>query len=99
MSKIYDYILVGSGVAGTTIAKKILEADNNASVLILEAGPEIASKNRRSWWDYITVGKTPYEFTYDTQEQAPGNLGSDLAKNMINFDSRGVRVKAYGGST
>ncbi|MFA6083946.1 GMC family oxidoreductase [Mucilaginibacter sp.] len=93
MSKVYDYIIVGSGVAGITIAKRLLEADPLTSILILEAGPEIPAKNRRFWWDYITLGKTPYDFTYDKPGQAPGNLGN------INFISEGARVKAYGGST
>jgi choline dehydrogenase-like flavoprotein len=88
----YDYIIVGSGVAGITIAKKLLENNPKTSILMLEAGPEIPSKVRRSWWDYITLNKTPYDFTYDTKWEAK-SVGN------INWMSEGARVKAVGGST
>lgn len=88
----YDYIIVGSGVAGVTIAKKLLENNPKTSILMLEAGPEIPSKVRRSWWDYITLNKTPYDFTYDTKWEAK-SVGN------INWLSEGARVKAVGGST
>lgn len=92
MSKKYDYIIVGSGVAGTTIAKKILENAPLTSILMLEAGPEIPSKQRRPWWDYITLNKTPYKFTYDQDWEAKST-------GNINWISNGARVKAVGGST
>jgi choline dehydrogenase-like flavoprotein len=90
----YNYILVGSGVAGTTIAKRLLEHDRNTSILMLEAGPVIEAKNRRSWWDYVTLPneRTPYNYTYDLDWEAK-SIGK------INFLSAGARVKAYGGST
>jgi len=89
----YDYILAGSGVAGLTVAKRLLEARPATSILMLEAGPEIPAKNRRSWWDYITLKqRTPYDFTYDQDWEAP-SLGN------INWLTSGTRVKAYGGST
>lgn len=88
----FDYVLVGSGVAGLTLAKRLLEANPRTSILMLEAGPVIPAKNRRSWWDYITLKRTPYDFTYD-QEWDAKSLGN------INWITAGTRVKAYGGST
>lgn len=90
--KKYDHIIVGSGVAGVTIAKKLLENNHKASILMLEAGPEIPPKDRRSWWDYITQDVTPYAFTYDQDWEAK-SIGK------INWLSNGARVKAVGGST
>ena len=90
--KDYEYIIAGSGVAGITVAKNILESDPSASILMLEAGPEIKAKDRRFWWNYVTNAKTPYSFTYDQkwENKSVGNT---------NYLSEGVRVKAYGGST
>jgi choline dehydrogenase-like flavoprotein len=90
--KKYDYIIVGSGVAGITIAKKLLENDAKTSILMLEAGPFIPAKNRRAWWDYVTLGRTPYDFTYDSGDEAK-SIGK------VNWLSNGARVKAVGGST
>lgn len=92
MKKVYEYIIVGSGVAGITIAKKLLENNPRTSILMLEAGPEIPSKERRPWWDYITLDQTPYAFTYDEDWEAK-SIGN------INWLSNGARVKAVGGST
>ena len=92
MKKKYDYIIVGSGVAGITIAKNLLEHNPLTSILMLEAGPYIPAKERRSWWDYITLNRTPYDFTYDTSWEAK-SVGD------INWISSGARVKAVGGST
>jgi len=92
MSKKHDYVIVGSGVAGVTIAKRLLENNPDCDILMLEAGPEIPAKNRRSWWDYITLDRTPYDFTYDQAWEAKST-------GNINWLSQGARVKAYGGST
>lgn len=88
----YDYIIIGSGVAGTTISKGLLENNRNTSILMLEAGPVVEAKTRRGWWDYITLDRTPYEFTYDQAWEAK-SIGN------IDFITSGARVKAYGGST
>ncbi|AUP79774.1 GMC oxidoreductase [Flavivirga eckloniae] len=92
MKNQYDYVIVGAGVAAATIAKGLLEHKHDTSILILEAGPEIIAKDRRFWWDYITRGERPYTFTYDQKFEA------DSTGN-IEYQTDGVRVKAYGGST
>ena len=53
MTQEFEYVIVGSGVAGSTVAKGLLEHNRATSILILEAGPEVEAKNRRYWWDYV----------------------------------------------
>lgn len=92
MKERYDFVIVGGGVAAATTARGLLLHKHDASILILEAGPEVVAKDRRSWWDYITNGVTPYAYTYDQKWEA-GSTGN------IEYQTDGVRVKAYGGST
>lgn len=92
MKDTFDYVIVGGGVAAATLAKGLLLNNHKTSILILEAGPEIIAKDRRFWWDYITRGERPYTFTYDQKWEA------DSTGN-IDYQTEGVRVKAYGGST
>ena len=88
----YDYILVGSGVAAATLAKELLERNATTSILMLEAGPVVHAKDRRSWWDYVVQNRKPYAYTYDQpgETQTTGNIFWDFVEN---------RVLAYGGST
>lgn len=91
-SKHYQYVFVGSGVAGATVARHLLAHDPGTSILMLDAGPEVEAKNRRYWWDYIITGRKPYDFTYDIP-------GENSTKGDINWGYEGSRVMAYGGST
>ena len=102
-SDAFQYVIVGSGVAGSTVAKCILEKNDHASVLMLEAGPKVETRNRRYWWDYIVLNeqtgngsrprnRKPYDFTYDQ----PGDFYS---VGKTGFYVPGSRVIAYGGST
>ena len=88
----YDYVIVGSGVAAATVAKTLLEHDRSTSILLLEAGPEVPARDRRSWWDYVVNDVQPYSYCYDQ----PGETAS-LGNTKWEFD--GSRVMAYGGST
>jgi choline dehydrogenase-like flavoprotein len=101
----YRYILIGSGVSAVTIAKLLLEKDPSSSILMLEAGPQIAEKDRRSWWDYAALNvfdeqtlsyrrseKLPYDWTYDQN----GEYSQNGNPGWYFGDSRMV---AFGGST
>lgn len=104
MAQEYQHIIIGSGVSGATIAKLLLEKDAQTSILMLEAGPRIEMKDRRSWWDYTALSvydgtesyprleKLPYDWTYDKKGEytSSGNPGWYFG------DSRMIAV---GGST
>jgi choline dehydrogenase-like flavoprotein len=88
----YEYILIGSGVAATTLAKELLERNATTAILMLEAGPIVPARDRRSWWDYVVQNRKPYAYTYDQpgETHSVGNIFWDFNEN---------RVLAYGGST
>ena len=92
MSQHYQYVFVGSGIAGATVAKRLLEAHRNTSILMLEAGPEVEAKNRRYWWDYLIFNRKPYDYTYDLK-------GENTTVGDINWGYEGARSMVYGGST
>jgi choline dehydrogenase-like flavoprotein len=39
----YDYIIVGGGLAGSTLAAKLYEKNNSIKILIIEAGPDVSN--------------------------------------------------------
>ena len=92
MATHYQYAFIGSGVAGATVAKRLLEHDANTSILMLDAGPEVKAKDRRYWWDYVIFGRKPYDYCYDVD-------GENITSGDINWEFVGSRAMAYGGST
>jgi choline dehydrogenase-like flavoprotein len=89
----YAYIIVGSGVAGATVAAKLLEADPTTPILVLEAGPQVPMKDRRLWWDYVLDrSKKPYDYCED-------NNVDNTSVGMTPWFSAGSRAMMYGGST
>lgn len=96
VSNEFDYVIVGSGVAATLIVERLLDADPLASILVLEAGYRIPSRQRRSWWDLVLSGKTPYSSTYD-MESGPTQESFSCGATVWGFEQS--RVRAYGGST
>lgn len=92
MAKHYQYVFIGSGVAGVTVAKRLLENDPATSILMLDAGPKVPAKDRRSWWDYIMFGRKPYDYAYDVK-------GENTTTGDIEWGYEESRIMAYGGST
>jgi len=87
-----EYLLIGSGVAASTVAMRLLAHDPDTSILMLEAGDEIPSKDRRAWWDFVVTGALPYDYTYDDDAQVSYTGNTPWRMN-------GSRVTAYGGTT
>ena len=90
--KDYAYIIVGSGVAGTTVATKLLEAAPDTPILMLEAGPHVPMNDRRLWWDYVLYKRKAYDHCEDSNEDNPSVGGTP-------WYSVGSRAMMYGGST
>ena len=92
MTEHFEYVFVGSGIAAITTARRILEAQPGASILMLDAGPEVVAKDRRYWWDYLITGRKPYDYTYDVP-------GENTTQGDIKWGFAGARAMVYGGST
>lgn len=92
MTQHYQYVFIGSGIAGTTVAKRLLEHDPSTSILMLEAGPQIKAQDRRHWWDYVIHDRKPYSYCYDIE-------GENKTEGDIKWGFVESRVMAYGGST
>lgn len=69
-----DYLIVGGGLAGCVLASRLKEKDPNASVILLEAGPDehenpvvldpmgtFQMHNSRYEYNYATVPQKGYD--------------------------------------
>ncbi len=81
-------IIVGSGVAGTTLARQLLASDADYQITMFEAGPDFTLGDRRIWLDYLMAHKNPYEsFIEDPRDENE------------RFGLRGSRLFMKGGTT
>lgn len=83
--------IVGSGVAGTTVANALLDGAKAERVVMFEAGPVAPMRVWRSWLDHVTTGVTPY----DGNEDIPTEIDGDPKAFLV----PGARLMAVGGST
>jgi choline dehydrogenase len=89
MSWPYDYIIIGAGSAGCTIANRLAE-DYALNILILEAGPPDDSFKLRMPAGFASLGdKTSYNWHYETAPQ----------KHCDNRRMYWPRGKTLGGSS
>jgi choline dehydrogenase len=69
MSWPYDYIIVGAGSAGCTIANRLAE-DLPLRILVIEAGPPDTSFKLKMPAGFASLGdKSPYNWRYETTPQ------------------------------
>ncbi|OKO82298.1 glucose-methanol-choline oxidoreductase [Bradyrhizobium sp. NAS80.1] len=94
-----DTVIVGSGVVAAALSQRLLELDPNASILILEAGERVKTKDFGLWQHYLVTGRLPYEPNRDLdypQRDAPGE-NSSIGRTTMPL--QGARLFNYGGST
>jgi len=69
MSWPYDYIIIGAGSAGCTIANRLAE-DHSLLILVIEAGPPDSSFKLRMPAGFAALGEqSPYNWRYETTPQ------------------------------
>jgi choline dehydrogenase len=80
----FDYIVIGAGSAGCVLANRL---SVDASVLLLEAGPEDESDDIRLPASFTRLFKTRWDWNYETVEQ----------KHLAGRPAYWPRMKALGG--
>ena len=94
-----DTLIIGSGVAAPVVSETLLAADPKASILILEAGTRVKTKDFGLWENYLITNKLPYEAYWDLpypQKEFPGENNSI---GQFDIPLNGARLFTYGGST
>ena len=94
-----ETLIVGSGVAATALTQRLLEKNPNASILILEAGRRVKTKDFALWENYLVTNKLPYEQFWDLNYPARDYPGENLSIGSTEIPLNQARVFAYGGST
>lgn len=98
-----DVLIIGSGVAAAAIANRMLEADPNREILILEAGTRVKMQDQALWDDFMVSGssytKLPYYKYNDLDYPQRDAPGENLSVGATVVPLAGARVMTYGGST
>jgi len=94
-----DTVIIGSGVAASVISQKLLEQNPKASILMLEAGTRVKTKDFALWENYLVTGRLPYEGFRDLDYPQKDARGENASVGKTEIPLNGARVFAYGGST
>jgi choline dehydrogenase len=66
----WDYIVVGGGLAGSVVSNRLLKQDNGLKIIVIEAGPDANNRTDIVWpnstnliggefdWNYTSVAQT-----------------------------------------
>jgi choline dehydrogenase-like flavoprotein len=94
-----DTLIIGSGVAATVVSETLLAADPKASILILEAGTRVKTKDFGLWENYLITNKLPYEAYWDLAYPQRDVPGENVNAGGTEIPLNGARLFTYGGST
>ncbi|WP_457661326.1 GMC oxidoreductase [Sinorhizobium medicae] len=92
-------LIIGSGVAATAVAQSLLTKDPQASIVILEAGTRVKTKDFGLWEHYLITSRLPYDQFRDLAYSERDLVGENINKGSTEMPLKGARVFAYGGST
>ena len=87
-----ETVIIGSGVAATAVAQSLLEADSQASVLILEAGVRVKTKDYGLWEQYLLTRQTPYDPYTDLPYSTRDIKGENKIAGAADVTLNGARI-------
>ncbi|MGM9480240.1 GMC oxidoreductase [Roseateles sp. NT4] len=94
-----DTLIIGSGVVAAALAQRLLDKNPKASILILEAGDRVKTKDFALWENYLITGKLPYDRYRDLDYPQKDNPGENKSVGGTEVPLMGARLLTYGGST
>ena len=94
-----DTLIIGSGVVAAALSQRLLEKNPSASILILEAGERIKTKDFALWEQYLITARLPYEVCRDLEYPQRDVPGENASLGTTPIPLLGARLFVYGGST
>ena len=99
-----DTLIIGSGVVATALTRRLLEHTPNMTILILEAGQRIKTKDFGIWEGWQASGNWPFPKMFDLpypERDQPGEnrLIGESSGIPTAFTLQNGRALVYGGST
>lgn len=95
-------LVIGSGVAATALVTRLLKKNPLASILMLEAGNKVKTKDFALWQNYLVERRLPYDHCYDLDypdQRHPERDGENAYMGDTPVKLAGSRLFVYGGST
>ena len=94
-----DTLIIGSGIAATALAQRLLDKNRNASILLLEAGSHVMTRDSALWENYLVTGNLPYDQFKDLNYPQKDKPGENANIGGTEVPLAGSRVITVGGST
>ncbi|KAK7972528.1 GMC oxidoreductase [Apiospora saccharicola] len=76
---VWDYIVVGGGIAGSVISSRLFEQNTSLKILLIEAGPDVSNRADLVYYNSTNLVMGDFDWNYQTVPQA--NLGNRMIAN------------------
>ncbi|KAK7946935.1 GMC oxidoreductase-domain-containing protein [Apiospora aurea] len=67
---VWDYIVVGGGIAGSVVSSRLLEQDPSLKILLIEAGPDVSDRTDITYINSTNLLMGDFDYNYQTVPQA-----------------------------